>query len=209
MPLFSSQDIKELEPRFRANFIQSLLGAKSTFLVSTRGSNGIDNLAIFNNLIHIGANPPLYGIQFRPDEEVRRDTLRNIMDTGYYSLNSITENMVSKAHQSSAKYPAEVSEFDVLGFEKEASSFPVSYVSKSPIKITLKYSETLQIKNSGVTILLGEIQEIIVLENPESDGFYDPISAGTITSVGLDAYYSLHEIGRMNYAKTNVPLQWK
>jgi flavin reductase (DIM6/NTAB) family NADH-FMN oxidoreductase RutF len=117
--------------------------------------------------------------------------------------------MVAKAHQSSAKYPADISEFDVLGFEKVASSFPVSYISESPIKITLKYSETLQIKNSGVTILLGEIQEILVSENPESDGFYNPITSGTITSVGLDAYYSLHEIGRLNYAKADSPPQWK
>jgi flavin reductase (DIM6/NTAB) family NADH-FMN oxidoreductase RutF len=201
MQVYTSEEILSLDQRFRANLFQSLLGPKSTFLIGSTDEHGIDNLAIFNNLIHIGANPPLYGIQFRPDGEVRRDTLHNIKHSGYFTLNSITPEMVIRAHQSSAKYDASLDEFEVLGFLKTPSVMAVPYVSESPIKLLLKYDQTLLIQNSDVKIVLGQIIEIVLLNQPQIDGFVNPIENKTVTSVGLDAYYQLDSLLRLSYAK--------
>ena len=61
MTHFSSTDISQMEQRFRASFINSLGGFKSVVLVGTANESGETNLAIFNSLFHIGANPPLCG----------------------------------------------------------------------------------------------------------------------------------------------------
>ncbi|MFN6039875.1 MAG: flavin oxidoreductase, partial [Bacteroidota bacterium] len=74
---FNLQDILSFEQRYRATFINSIGGFKSVALIGTKNSSGQTNLAIFNSLVHIGANPPLLGFIVRPDS-VERHTLENI-----------------------------------------------------------------------------------------------------------------------------------
>ncbi len=50
---FSSQDIEQMERRYRGNFINSVGGYKSAVLVGTVDNQGRPNLAIFNSLFHI------------------------------------------------------------------------------------------------------------------------------------------------------------
>ncbi|MEZ5197311.1 MAG: hypothetical protein R2764_13210 [Bacteroidales bacterium] len=71
--IYNSEKIKGLEKGFRANFINSLSGFKSISLCGTINSDNIENLAIFNTVIHVGSNPPLLGMLIRPPV-VRRDT---------------------------------------------------------------------------------------------------------------------------------------
>ena len=54
---------------------------------------GQTNLAIFSQIFHIGANPPLVGILVRPDS-VDRHTLRNIRETSWFTINHIQESFV-------------------------------------------------------------------------------------------------------------------
>lgn len=51
--------IGNLEDRKRVSLINSLSGFKSLNLIGTINNNqGQTNLAIFNSVVHIGANPP-------------------------------------------------------------------------------------------------------------------------------------------------------
>ena len=54
--------IDSLEVRYRATLINSLTGVRPAVLVGTRSGSGNNNLAIFNSLVHIGADPPLNGL---------------------------------------------------------------------------------------------------------------------------------------------------
>ncbi|MEO8762599.1 MAG: flavin reductase, partial [Bacteroidia bacterium] len=107
---FNLIDILGFEQRYRATFINSLGGFKSLALIGTRGSNGTTNLATFNSLFHIGANPPLFGFIIRPDS-VERHTLNNIYETGSLTINHVSEGFYMAAHQTSARYDSSISEF--------------------------------------------------------------------------------------------------
>lgn len=50
--------IGTLEDRKRIALINSLSGFKSLNLIGTINNQGQTNLAIFNSVVHIGANPP-------------------------------------------------------------------------------------------------------------------------------------------------------
>ena len=90
------------ESRYRARLINSLAGVRQAMLIGTRSKDGVSNLAIFNSLIHLGANPPLWGFICRPDT-VQRDTLTNILETNQYTINYVVTADYEKAHQTSAK----------------------------------------------------------------------------------------------------------
>jgi len=76
---FDNQQIADLEDRKRIALINSLSGFKSLNLIGTVNQNGQTNLAIFNSVVHIGANPPLMDFISRPDT-VEKHTLENIRE---------------------------------------------------------------------------------------------------------------------------------
>ena len=108
---FSAEMIAAMETRQRAAFVNSLSGFKSANLVGTADAEGNTNLAIMSSVVHLGSHPPLLALVIRPGGD-ERHTLRNILDTGYYSLNHVTPDIIEPAHQTAARYPAEVSEFE-------------------------------------------------------------------------------------------------
>jgi flavin reductase (DIM6/NTAB) family NADH-FMN oxidoreductase RutF len=115
--LIDKEQIENYDSRYRAKLINSLAGIKQAFLIGSKSKDGKSNLAIFNSLIYIGANPPLWGFICRPDV-VKRDTLSNILETESFTINYLKVSDTEKAHQTSAKYDTIVSEFEACGFEE-------------------------------------------------------------------------------------------
>jgi len=198
---FSSLEISNLESRFRANLIQSALGYKPLMLLGSQDKSCQINLAIFNNLIHVSANPPVIGIQFRP-ADVERHSLQNILDTGFFSLNQVPDSQWQAAHQTSAKYDKGVSEFEACGFTPTyVKGFDVPLVAESPLSMVLKFTDQIPIGTTGVTLVLGTVVYLSSLIEPANDGFIDPSQNNIIASAGSDAYYKATKKGRLSYAR--------
>ena len=102
----------------RLNLINSCTGYKSANLIATKSENGESNVAIFSSITHLGSDPALLGFIMRPTT-VPRDTYKNIKETGFFTVNHITENMIADAHHTSANYDFGVSEFDKTNLEEE------------------------------------------------------------------------------------------
>lgn len=202
MAIFEKEQLLELNSRYRATLINSLAGFKTAVLIGSENSVGESNLAIFNSLIHIGANPPIYAFICRPDT-VKRDTLSNILETGYYSFNYVKTSDFTKAHQTSAKY--ECSEFEAIGFGKTyLDNFLAPFITEAPVKIAMKFIEKIDIAINGTIMVLGSVEKIHFDDNLLSDdGFVALEQADILACTGLDAYYSTEFLGRLSYAKSD------
>lgn len=199
---FSSSDILKLEKQKRVHFINSLGGFKSVALVGTSDKNGNCNLGIFSSFFHIGANPPLIGMIFRPSPP-ERDTMRNILDTGFYTINHINESIYRQAHQTSARYDAAVSEFDITGLTTEyKNEFFAPFVAECNIQLGIEFKEKMDISINNTTMLIGEIIQVYIPDDCLlPDGFIDLEKANTITCSGLDSYHKTVQLDRLSYAK--------
>lgn len=200
--IIKHDDLLQMEQRYRATFINSLAGFRQVVLVGTKSLEGCSNLAIFNSLIHLGASPALYGLISRPDN-VRKDTLRNILDTEQYTLNFVQKHDFRKAHQTSAKYDFCVSEFEKVGFtEAYLSDFRAPFVEKAVVKIGMKFEDKIDIKINGTILIIGSLQYIQLNQNIlGDDGFVALEKENILVSCGLDGYYTTEFLGRLNYAK--------
>lgn len=200
----TKNDISNMEQRYRAAFINSLGGFKSLILVGTADAQGHTNLAVLNSLFHIGANPPLCGMIFRPDV-ADRHTLDNIRDTGWYTINHVTESIYEAAHQTSARYPKEVSEFKAVGLtEAWDSDHRAPFVKESQIKWLMQFREKHDLEINGTHLVIGEIMEVHIPDTClQPDGFVDLESAGTLTCSGLDSYHKTQKLSRLSYAKVD------
>jgi flavin reductase (DIM6/NTAB) family NADH-FMN oxidoreductase RutF len=205
MRTFSSKELAEQDKRYRTNFINSLSGFKSLQLLGSINQEGQSNLAVFNSIFHVGANPPYIGLVVRPDGP-EHDTLKNIVSKGFYTLNNVCEEFYQQAHQTSARYASGESEFTACGLQEEyIGNFSVPFVKESTIQIGLQLKESLSVASNGTTIVIGEVvlirlNETYILE----DGTIDLEAAGSLTVAGLDSYHRTEKIGRLAYAKPNV-----
>jgi flavin reductase (DIM6/NTAB) family NADH-FMN oxidoreductase RutF len=203
--IFTKQNILEFEKLYRTNFINSLSGFKSANLIGTISKEGKTNLAIFSSVIHVGANPELMGFLMRP-VSVERHTYTNIKETGYLTINHINEEIYKKAHQTSARYDKNVSEFDACKLTPQfTEAIKAPYVKESEIKIGLKFVEEQEIKSNGTIFMVGEIVEAIIPDDVVGvDGYVDIEKAGTIAISNLDSYHETKKIARLSYAKPGI-----
>ena len=203
----NSEDLLNFERNYRRNFINSLSGYKSVNLIGTVDQKGRSNLAIFNTLIHVGSNPPLLGMLVRPPV-VPRHALSNILSTGVYTVNHINPTFYHKAHQTAARYSDDKSEFEIVGLTPEyTDALEAPYVRESAVKIGMKLIETHNIETNGTVFVVGEIIEVMLPKNAVlSDGLIDLGVTGTVTSSGLDTYYTTRKIARLSFANPNEDL---
>jgi flavin reductase (DIM6/NTAB) family NADH-FMN oxidoreductase RutF len=201
---YSLEHVSEMERFHRANFINCLTGFKSPMLIGSVNSKGEENLAIFNNLVHLGADPALIGFVNRP-REAAPHTLANIEATGVYTINHVSEAFFHQAHQTSAKYPEGVSEFEKTGLTAETlGDCTAPFVKESPVKFSMQLKEIIPIQFNNTYFVIGAIADIFFDESLlEEDGCLDLQKAHIITSLGTNGYYSVSRIDKLGYAKPN------
>lgn len=205
MNIISSSSIQSWERFYRANFINSLTGFKSLSLIGTINSEGQTNLGVFSSIVHIGSDPALVGYINRPTKAAPH-TLANIQATGVYTINHVHPTFLERAHQSSAKYPEQVSEFEEVGLTPEfLENMKAPFVKESSVKYALSLKEVIPISLNNTFLVIGEIQRVkleddILLE----DGFLSLDKAASLCSNGIDGYYSTQLIDRYEYAKPGV-----
>ena len=202
MHYFNSNDLDGLSKIYRLNLINSITGYKSANLIGTQSLNEITNLAIFSSVIHLGSNPALIGFVLRPTT-VPRHTYSNLKATGNFTLNTVTKDYIKEAHQTSAKYPEEISEFDVANFTVEnKKKINAPYVKGSPIQIGCNYENEYHIKENNTILIIGSIEDLYISQTLlKDDGWVQLENENIVTINGLDGYAVPKIIDRFPYAR--------
>jgi flavin reductase (DIM6/NTAB) family NADH-FMN oxidoreductase RutF len=164
-------------------------------LVSTMDRNGVANLAPFSFFSGVGSNPPT--VLFCPTlraataagpgrPDMRKDTLRNVEETGEFVINVVSETIAAAANATSADVAPEVDEFTISGLTPIASeAVRPARVAESPAQMECRLLQVIytgRVPGAGV-IVLGEVVRFHLRENLVDDFRVDP--------AGLDA------VGRM------------
>jgi flavin reductase (DIM6/NTAB) family NADH-FMN oxidoreductase RutF len=199
---FDHASIAQLDRRFRNLFINSLTGFKSANLIGTTDGNGVDNLALFSSLVHLGADPSLIGMISRP-HSVTRDTIENIESQGYYTINHVNKDIYRAAHQTSARYDSKISEFEAVGLTPELiPGMPAPYVMESRIQIGMKFAQTIHLDINDTDLIIGEIIYVNIKDDIiRKDGYVDIEAASSITVSSLNTYHETSALDSLCYAK--------
>ncbi len=201
-----------MDKRSRAMFINSLSGFKSANLIATINKQQQTNVAMFSSVVHLGASPALVGFIMRPETSpnhdskiTQRHTLNNIIETESYTINQVSAHFWQQAHQTSARYNEDDSEFNHVGLTPYyLDGTPAPFVQESQLKYSLKLVDIMPIKHNNTQMVIGEITRVLCLKNAiKSDGFIDIESLNTVCVSGLDSYHETTHLSRLSYAKTD------
>lgn len=200
----SHDDISQMEKVTRLKLINGLSGFKGANLIGTINRNGIENLAVFNSVVHIGSNPPFMGFIMRP-LTVARHTYENIKETGWYTINHINKDMYRQAHQTSGNYKRDISEFDISGLHTTHSdTCSAPFVEESRIRIGMKFEEEHPIEANGTMLIVGSVEEVWLSKDYiEGDGYLDIEKAGSVAISGLDGYYEAQRLDKLSYVRVD------
>jgi len=201
-----SQDIMQMEKRRRAALVNSLSGYKPANLVGTVSGAGEANLAIMSSAVHLGSHPPLLALVIRPGGD-ERHTLANLLAAGCYTLNHVHPGIIDAAHQTAARYPAEVSEFEATGLTPEwLPGFAAPFVGEARVRLGLVLREHQELAINGTHLVIGEVTLAeLPGEGLREDGSVDLGVSDSVALSGLDTYTRPREIARLAYAKPDLP----
>ena len=202
MKTLSSRDLEVMDQRVRIQFATSLPGVKPVCLVGTRNAAGIGNLAPFSSVVHLGSNPAMLGMITRPDL-VERHTLANILESRCWTLNHLHPAIVAAAHQCSARYPADVSEFEATGLtEHREPDFAAPFVAESRFRIGLELAELIDIASNGTKLIVGRVTLVQIDDaHLAEDGSIQLAGLDAVASTALDTYFGITPLVRLPYAK--------
>lgn len=201
MKTWNAEAIQAMTQRLRAGFINALSGIQPANVIGTQSESGKTNLAIFNSVMHLGANPALMGLLLRP-ATVERHTYENLKETGWFTINHVKTSWIAQAHQTSARYSD--SEFDACGLHAEYSEqCKAPYVEESDLQIGLKFEQEIVLEINQTILLIGSIQEVrIKNEMAFNSALLPDLSKLNSAGVcGLETYYSLQKLDSFAYAK--------
>jgi flavin reductase (DIM6/NTAB) family NADH-FMN oxidoreductase RutF len=185
-----------IDPRAHAardvyKLMTGLIVPRPIALVSTVDSAGAANVAPFSFFCGVGSVPPTLLFcpalhRAHPDPALRKDTLRNVEETGEFVVNVVSEAIAEAANLSAADVPSDVDEFALAGLTPLASEVVrPPRVAESPAHMECKLLQVIYTSRepgAGV-IVLGEIVRFHVREELSENFRVDP--------EGLDA------VGRM------------
>lgn len=175
----------------RAMLINSLPGYKPAMLVGTCDNAAHTNLAIITSHFHLGSNPPLLALIMRPSTgRGERHTLTNILENHSWTLNSFTMEEAAMAHQTSATYPRDESEFQACRFGVEwKSGIAAPFVAGAALQVACELREHQVLSINDTHLLIGEIGHLsFPLAAQRCDSSLDLMQMGAVAVSGLDTY---------------------
>jgi len=204
-----SIDPADCRPRQVYKLMTGIIVPRPVALVSTLDRNGVPNLAPFSFFTGVGSNPPTVlfcpvvrtpgAAAFESQTDLRKDTLRNVEETGEFVVNVVSDAIAAAANASAAEVPPEVDEFVLSGLTPQPSQLVrPPRVAESPAQMECKLLQVIytgHAPGAGV-IVLGEIVRFHLRSSLVEDFRVDP--------AGLDA------VGRMagnTWARTRDRLE--
>jgi len=160
--------------------------------ISTRSSDGIDNLAPYSFFTVASCNPPvLLYTQVTQSSGIDKDTLHNLLETGECVINIVNANLLEKTNQTSESISFNESEFDLASIER-CVSYKVTppSVKESPIRYECTLRETIKVGDlpaSGTLILL-DVKFIYVRDDLFIDGSINQTLIDSVGKMGGDHY---------------------
>ncbi len=151
--------------------------------VSTVSSEGVVNLAPHSFYTVACARPPI--VQFT--SVGKKDTLRNVKDTGEFVVNLATAPLLEQVNNSSARFAPEQSEVAALGISMEpARRVGPPRVADSPAAIECTLHSTHELGDS--TLVLGHVEVISVDERVLVDGHPEFALLDPLARLGKDEW---------------------
>ena len=159
--------------------------------ISTRGGDGVNNLAPYSFFNAVAYVPP----QVMFASTGTKDSLANIRETGVFCVNVVSQAMLHAMNESSAALPRDADEFVRAGLEAvPCETIAAPRVNGAPAALECRLTEILTLKGEDNAAIFGEVTGVHIRDDCMRDGRLDPTLYTPMARLGYMDYTAVRDV---------------
>ena len=166
--------------------------------ISTRGSDGSENLApysFFNAVAYVPPQVMFASTSAKEDRDGTKDSVANIRDTEVFAVNIVEYAARDAMNQTSGAWDRETDEFALAGIEKaECETINCPRVSGAPATLECKLTQIVQLPGEANFTVFGEVTGVHLRDDCMVDGMFDVTKFNPLTRLGYRDYSVVREV---------------
>lgn len=157
---YDAIDLMEYDEERRYKFLTASVIPRPIALVTSLNGDLVLNAAPFSQYVIISVSPPLLGIVSHETPSGEKDTVRNIIKSGEYVINAVSEGMAEQVQECAIPYPHDVSEVEKAGLSVVPSMrIKPARIAESLLQFECRLHSYINFGNEGsrTILIVGEV----------------------------------------------------
>jgi flavin reductase (DIM6/NTAB) family NADH-FMN oxidoreductase RutF len=165
--------------------------------ISTRGTDGSENLApysFFNAVAYVPPQVMFASTSAKEDRGDTKDTVANARETGVFCVNVVEYAMRDVMNRTSGPWPKETDEFALAEIARtECDTIPCSRVAAAPANLECRVTQIVKLEGEANFAVFGEVTGVHMRDDCLKDGIFDVLSFNPLTRMGYRDYSVIRE----------------
>ena len=175
------------------NPFSAIVNPRPIAWVGTRGAMG-DNLAPYSFFNALAYTPP----QVMFASNASKDSLRNIVETGVFSISTVEHARREKMNVTSGLYPPGPDEFTLAGVARaECMTIPCPRVADAPACLECELVDVIRLRGPDNHLVIGEVRGVHLRDDCLVNGRFDVTRFGALARGGYRDYSVVTEVFEM------------
>ncbi len=166
--------------------------------VSTRGADGVDNLAPYSFFNAIAYEPPqvmFASTAQKPGRHMGKDSVANIDETSVFCINIVEYAMRDAMNATSASNPPGEDEFSHANLTRvECETIACARVAHAPAALECKVTQIITLAGEQNFMVIGEVTGVHLRDDCVVDGIYDVTKAKHLARLGYRDYVHVKDV---------------
>ncbi|MBZ0129404.1 MAG: flavin reductase family protein [Rhodobacteraceae bacterium] len=159
--------------------------------ISTRGSDGSDNLApysFFNGVAYVPPQVMFATVAFK-------DSIRKVQESGVFCVNIVSEALTAQMNITAENFPASVDEFVKAGLEKaECTTIDCARVAAAPASLECRMTAIHRLEGADNHIIVGTVTGVHIRDDCLVNGRFDVTTFNPLARLGYRDYTVVREV---------------
>ena len=182
----------------RHNPFNAIVTPRPIGWISTRGSDGSENLApysFFNAVAYVPPQVMFASTGTKADRDGTKDSVSNIRDTGVFCVNIVEYGMRDVMNQTSGTWDRDVDEFELAGIARaDCAAIACSRVANAPASLECRLTQIVDLRGQANFMVLGEVVGVHLRDDCVEDGIFDVLKYQPLTRLGYRDYSRITEV---------------
>lgn len=170
--------------------------------ISTRGTDGQDNLApysFFNAVAYVPPQVMFASTSAKDDRGDTKDSVAQIRETGVFCVNVVEFEARDAMNVTSGGWDREVDEFAKADIAKaECSVINAPRVANAPASLECKLSQIVKLEGETNFLVLGEVVGVHMRDDCIVDGKFDVTRFNPLSRLGYRDYATVRDLFSLN-----------
>lgn len=166
--------------------------------ISTRGADGVDNLAPYSFFNAVAYEPPqvmFASTSAKPDRGDTKDSVANIRETEVFCVNIVAHAMRDAMNQTSGPWDAGDDEFARAQIARsDCDEIACSRVTEAPANLECRLTQIVQLPGAANFAVFGEVVGIHMREDCVVDGMFDVTQFQPLARMGYRDYTTVRDL---------------